>query len=376
MSEPTRSTYLRYGIALLAVVVAIGVLFIPRIGGQLGLTLFFAVLLSAWYGGLGPGVFATGLIILFALVWESLIARTFAPVKLASWSLFVLFGVLIAALVEALHQARWRAEASAAEARRHEEAVREADRRKDEFLATLAHELRNPLAAISAGAQLLRESPDEDDARWSREVIERQTAHLARLIDDLLDVSRISQGRIRLRKSLVDAADVVERACAAVRPLVQDRGQDFTLDSEPGALLLDADPTRLEQILVNLLSNAAKYTERGGRIVLETRREGPEIAFTVRDSGIGIAPEALARVFDLFFQADAAPDRTRGGLGIGLSLVRRLVELHGGRVEARSPGSGQGSEFTVRLPASAASSAADPDAEAVPCAEIHGIGPT
>jgi PAS domain S-box-containing protein len=233
----------------------------------------------------------------------------------------------------------------------HEVQLADADRRKDEFLAMLAHELRNPLAAINGAIDLAR-SPDMGSQReWTDDLVKRQVKHLARLIDDLLDVSRISQGKIQLRKEPVELHLVVERAVQLVAPLVEEKDLELAIALPPGPLPLEADPTRLEQILVNLLNNAAKYTDRGGRIVVSAQREGEELCVTVRDTGVGIDAEMLSQVFDLFTQVDVSLDRSRGGLGIGLTLVRRLVELHGGSVHAASEGLGKGSTFTVRLPA-------------------------
>jgi signal transduction histidine kinase len=238
------------------------------------------------------------------------------------------------------------------ERRLAEEALREVDRRKDEFLATLAHELRNPLAPIRNAVGLMRlRGPGDPDLRWAVDVVERQSQQLTRLVDDLLDISRIRRGKVRLTKEVVDLAAVVRSAVEAARPLLDERRHQLVVDLGDGPLPLEADPTRLAQVLANLLNNSAKYTEPGGHIRLTARREGGAVVIRVRDTGIGIGPELLPRVFDLFVQAEEARGRANGGLGIGLSLVRRLVELHGGTVEARSDGPGRGSEFAVRLPA-------------------------
>jgi PAS domain S-box-containing protein len=231
------------------------------------------------------------------------------------------------------------------------EQLAEADRRKDEFLAMLAHELRNPLAAIHSAVQLSALSGLEEHINWSMDVINRQIKHLTRLIDDLLDVSRITRGKIDLRKETVDVATIVNRAVESVRLLIDQRQHQLAVSCSPGTMWLEADPTRLEQILVNLLSNAAKYTDDGGRIWLSAGRDGDEIVIRVRDSGVGIPSAVLPRMFDLFAQGDRSLARSEGGLGIGLTLVRSLTELHGGRVEAASEGLGKGSEFVVRLPA-------------------------
>jgi len=237
------------------------------------------------------------------------------------------------------------------ELREAEEALREADRRKDEFLATLAHELRNPLAAISNAAEVARRSPDDEEARtWSAEVIERQVQQLGHLVDDLLDISRISRGKVQLRKELIDARSIVERAAQVVGPQMAEKGHELSIAVHEGRMAVEADATRLEQILVNLLSNAAKYTDAGGRITLSAWPEGGELVLRAEDTGIGIAPEKLPLVFELFEQVDDSITRSRGGLGIGLTLVKRLAELHGGTVAAESGGLGRGSTFSVRLP--------------------------
>jgi PAS domain S-box-containing protein len=227
----------------------------------------------------------------------------------------------------------------------------EADRRKDEFLAMLAHELRNPLSAINNAAQLIGKLETENELEWAKEVVLRQVEHLARLIDDLLDVSRISRGKIVLRKEPIDLLPVVTAAVEAVRPLLEERKHELSVSLSNGGLRLEADPLRLEQILVNLLTNAAKYTNAGGRIALTARREGDQVVVRVSDTGMGIAPDLMPRIFDLFAQGDRTIARSEGGLGIGLTLVQKLAEMHGGSVTAESEGLGKGSEFTVRLPA-------------------------
>jgi PAS domain S-box-containing protein len=229
--------------------------------------------------------------------------------------------------------------------------LRDADRRKDEFLATLAHELRNPLAPIrNAVALLSRSDGDVEAVEQARSVIERQADQMVRLIDDLLDISRISQGKVPLRKERVELAAVVQSAIEAVRPLLEVHGHELTVTLPPGPVWLDADPTRLAQVISNLLNNAAKYTEKGGHIWLIAEQRGGEVVVAIRDTGIGIAAEHLPHIFDMFSQVAPALERSQGGLGIGLALVRGLVELHGGSVDARSGGVGKGCEFIVRLP--------------------------
>jgi PAS domain S-box-containing protein len=233
-----------------------------------------------------------------------------------------------------------------------------ADKRKDEFLAMLAHELRNPLAPIRNSIQILRiHSTPDSEREWARDVIERQVDQMTRLVDDLLDVSRITSGKIRLQPAAVDVAAVMEGALEISRPLIDAHGHILTVSIEPRPLTVHGDATRLKQAISNLLSNAAKYTPNGGRISLTAAREGDDIVVRVRDSGIGIPAEMLPHVFDLFTQVHRSIDRTEGGLGIGLTLVRDLVEMHGGRVEACSAGSGQGSEFAIFLAAWAGTAA-------------------
>jgi PAS domain S-box-containing protein len=238
------------------------------------------------------------------------------------------------------------------ELRRRADEIAAADRRKDQFLAMLAHELRNPLAPIRNAVELMRQVETLDSSfQPNREMVERQVKNLARLVDDLLDVSRITQGSIRLRKEPVELRSILERAVDSTRPLVESRGHQLILELPREPIRLDADPTRLEQVVANLLNNAAKYTMPGGHIWLSAELVGKEAVVRVRDNGIGVPPDVLGRVFEPFVQTDGSLARSEGGLGIGLTLVRSLVEMHGGRVEAHSPGLGQGSEFTIRLPA-------------------------
>ncbi|MFO0910012.1 MAG: response regulator [Isosphaeraceae bacterium] len=241
--------------------------------------------------------------------------------------------------------------AGAIENARLYEELRANDRRKDEFLAMLAHELRNPLAAVNNALRVLRISRDDEGRNWASEVVERQFRQLARLIDDLLDVSRISSGKIRLQRELVAVEPVVMSAVESVRPLMTQKRHEFIVESDGQVHYLVADPVRLEQVLVNLLTNAAKYTEPGGRVCLRVEREGAELSFRIRDTGIGIPSEQVAQMFDLFAQGERSIARSEGGLGIGLTIARKLVEMHQGRIEAASDGLGTGSEFTVRLPA-------------------------
>jgi PAS domain S-box-containing protein len=227
----------------------------------------------------------------------------------------------------------------------------EAARRKDEFLAILAHELRNPLAPIRYALDIARQANASPEHRQrAEEIITRQVDQMARLLDDLLDVSRIARGQVTLRRKWVDLTSVVGCAIDAARPLLDVKAHRLSIDLPRETLRLNADPVRLTQILTNLLTNAAKYTDREGDIQLCARREGDEVVVSVRDNGIGIAPEMMPRMFTLFAQASPALQRSEGGLGVGLALVKGFVEMHGGRIEARSEGAGRGSEFTVRMP--------------------------
>jgi len=228
--------------------------------------------------------------------------------------------------------------------------LNEADRRKDEFLATLAHELRNPLAPIRTGVHIMRLTGAEASAQSVLPMMERQLQHLTRLLDDLLDVSRITRGKIALHVEPVDLGRTVQAALEACRPLIDKMGHELTVSLPPEPVTLDADPVRLAQIVSNLLNNAAKYTPPGGRIALHVERQGGEVEIRVTDNGTGIAPENLRRIFDMFTQVEGDTSQAQGGLGIGLALVKGFVVLHGGSVEARSDGPGRGSEFCVRLP--------------------------
>ena len=231
------------------------------------------------------------------------------------------------------------------------EALRESDQKKDDFIALLAHELRNPLAPIRNGLQDLRLAGGDVDAVGdARAMMDRQLSHMVRLIDDLLDVSRISRNKMELRRERVLLGDVIGSAVETARPLIEAAGHDLSASMPPGPVFLDADLTRLAQVFSNLLTNSAKYTGRGGKIRLAAERRGGEVVVTVRDNGIGIPAAALGNIFDMFSQVDRSVERSTGGLGIGLALVKGLVEMHGGTVTAASEGEGKGSAFTVRLP--------------------------
>ncbi|MDB6161865.1 MAG: histidine kinase [Gammaproteobacteria bacterium] len=253
-----------------------------------------------------------------------------------------------------------------------EEALKDVNQRKDEFLAMLAHELRNPLAPIRNAAQILRaHSTEEPELEWARTVIERQTQHLVRLVDDLLDASRIVRGKIVLKKSTMEISELIQHAVDTSQPLIRSRRHHLHVTLPPGSLTIEGDLTRLAQALANLLNNAAKYTDEGGQIWLDVSTDTRDVVLRVRDSGPGIAPTLLPHVFDLFTQAERPLDRAQGGLGVGLTLVKVLIEMHGGTVEARNAPAeslaesaarqglapGHGAEFIIRLPAQTAGAA-------------------
>lgn len=257
-----------------------------------------------------------------------------------------------------------------------QEHLQEVDRRKDEFLATLAHELRNPLAPIRNSLQFLRLSRgDQAASEHAAEIIDRQVNHLVRLVDDLLEVSRITRGKIELRTEPVDIASVISSAIETSRPIIEAAKHRLNVDVPSKPLMLEADAVRISQVISNLLNNAAKYTEPDGQILLTARGDAGDVVISVRDTGIGIPPEMLPKVFDMFTQVDGSLTRSQGGLGIGLTLSRSLVKLHGGRIDAHSAGAGRGSEFVVRLPC-ARPQQPPHDIEVLDCVSDNGSKPT
>jgi len=272
-------------------------------------------------------------------------------------------GVLVTDLTAQKHHEKL---AAAMEAqRRVEEALRESEanlrvalaasaeegRRKTEFIALLAHELRNPLAPIRNALPIVRQIGEADSVRPALDMMERQVNQMVRLVDDLLDVSRVTRGKVRLQQERLDLAAVVEQAVEAVRPMIDAAGQHLEVSSPPRPIQIDGDPARLAQVVGNLLSNACKFTPRGGRVRLAVEAAGREAVVRVEDNGVGIAADQLDHIFDMFAQVDTTLERSTSGLGIGLTLVRNLVEMHGGSVVAESPGVGRGATFVVRLPA-------------------------
>jgi CheY-like chemotaxis protein len=252
-----------------------------------------------------------------------------------------------------LERANLALQGEVAERARAEQALKEADRHKDEFLAMLAHELRNPLAPIRNAVHLMKlKSIDDSQLQLSRDIIERQLIQLSRLVDDLLDVSRITRGKINLARRRVELSELVARAVETVAPTIESRSHVLEVVMPTRPFMIYGDPMRLTQALGNVLANAAKYTDNGGHITLHAQRRRRDVEITIRDNGIGIVPEVLPCIFDLFTQLDRRTGRHQGGLGIGLALVRQLVEMHGGTVSASSEGPGKGSEFLIRLPLS------------------------
>jgi len=248
-----------------------------------------------------------------------------------------------------------------AERQRAEEALRnseaetrklvEADARKNEFLAMLGHELRNPLAPIRYAVKIMKQrGSDDSELCWARDVVDHQVRQMAALVDELLEISRVTTGKVRLQKEPIDVATIVAFAVETSRPIIEVLHHRLSIVLPPGPVMVDADSLRMAQVLSNLLNNAAKYSKSGGQIRLAVTVEDSEAVFRVRDKGIGIPAEMLAQIFDLFTQVDQSLDHSQGGLGLGLTLVRNLVEMHGGSVSAQSDGLGRGSEFVVRLP--------------------------
>jgi signal transduction histidine kinase/CheY-like chemotaxis protein len=301
----------------------------------------------AWRHGLGPALTTLGVGLALARFLFEEPRWTFAAISGADNAPLVislLLGVTTALLCESLRIAA-RFQASLAQQ------AREADARKDEFLATLSHELRNPLAPVRLALyQLEHIAPNDPRAAELHAMIDRQMDYMVRLVNDLLDVSRITRGKVELQLERVSLNEVVGAAVSLVRPLMEAKEHDLRVALPPVEVFLQADPVRLTQALANLLNNAAKYTQDRGRIWLNVALDGKQAFIRVRDTGIGIAPDMLQRIFDLFQQGHAAIEYSQGGLGVGLTLARNLVEMHGGRLEVASPGVGLGSEFSIRMP--------------------------
>jgi signal transduction histidine kinase len=338
----------RYGMAILLVCLAtvLSVWRLQELQYMRGIFFFAAIVISSWLGGLGPGLFAT---LLASLSIDYYLLPPFHSITsfredFLQTTLFMGLAALVAWLTTKRRSAEVR--------------LREADRHKDEFLSVLAHELRTPLSMIANAASILKLEPaNAEIVRRQQRMIERQARYMGSLLGDLLDITRIAQGKIRMEVGRVELGQIIENAVAQTRHQLEAHEHQLSVERPPAPVWIDGDPTRLEQVVVNLLNNAIKYTDNRGRISLSlTTQDGDELTpagtavLCVRDNGIGIPSELLPKIFSLYGQADAALKRSKGGLGIGLALVRNLVTLHGGSIEAHSAGPGQGSEFTVRLP--------------------------
>ncbi|MBI5500704.1 MAG: response regulator [Deltaproteobacteria bacterium] len=333
---------------------------------------FTAVALVSWLAGLAPGLLAVALA---ALAGNYLFIPPFGEWStgqnaLVATASFLVSGGFVALLCSLFRTAFLDLDVAHDVQRRAEEALREADRRKTEFLAVLSHELRNPLAPIRNGIYILRRAPaGGEQARRALDVIDRQATHLTRLVEDLLDVTRIARGKVRLKPERLDLSALVRRTVDDHRASLAGRGVALVVAIPATATVVSGDPTRLAQVVGNLLHNAAKFTPPGGSVAVSLAVEdGREAVVRVRDTGVGIAPDVLPHLFQPFMQADATLDRSSGGLGLGLALVRGLVELHGGSSTAASEGPGRGAEFCVHLPLEPGSAAACPPGEGAPAA--------
>jgi signal transduction histidine kinase/ActR/RegA family two-component response regulator len=329
------------------------------------LTFFAAVALSAWYGGLWCSIFTVALSYLIANLYfiPPYHALDFDSQSLSDWiNLLSFLGIssVIIGSIEAMRRARFKAEAGAAQVRLLLTKAEEADRRKDLFLATLAHELRNPLAPLSNALQLWSMRAPDASVADLRSIMSRQVRQLSRLIDDLLDISRIKHGRIQLRRATGQLRPLIEGAIEAARPLSDHFGHQLRSELAEQPIWVDADPARLTQVFTNLLINAAKHSGTGRRICVSSRSSDGLARVSISDDGAGIPTNMLTKIFEPFAQAEDRQERFYAGLGIGLALVKQLVELHGGTAEAHSAGPGTGSEFIVTLPTVAAPPAADP----------------
>jgi signal transduction histidine kinase len=356
-SSVWRDRALRWAVAVLATAAALVLrdALEPLLGGSLVFTtLFAAVAVAVMVGGYGPalvamlGGYAAAEYLFVVPVHTVFVSAPPNPLRLG---LYLVSCLIIIRFGGGLRSARRRLEREVAERRRLEEKLRAADKRKDLFLASVAHELKHPLAPIRNVLEILqlKDLPDKE-LRWARGVIDRQVKHLARLVDDLFDVSRILRGDMELRRERLPVSRIVADAVELCRPLVDDRRHELRIEPIRGELFVEGDPVRLTQVIGNLLDNAVKYTPAGGHIAVSAGREGGDAVIVVRDDGIGIPQTMLARVFEPYARSDQPLARSESGTGLGLSVVRDLVELHGGSIAAHSAGPGGGSEFRVRLP--------------------------
>jgi signal transduction histidine kinase/CheY-like chemotaxis protein len=333
-------------------------------------TLYGAVAIAVWFGGLGPAVMA--MVVGYAIVNVRYIAplgeiAIDGPADALALGVFALSCSLIIVLGEAMRRARDRYRASETELKERAAQLQRADANKSQFLAVLSHELRNPLAPLRNGLTLLKMQPEGVATAETRDMMERQIVQLTRLIDDLLDVSRIDRGKLELRTAPVAVAEVMRTGVETAKPNIDAKGQALAVSYPEAPLHVEGDAVRLAQVVANLLNNAAKFTPPKGRIGLSARAEQGIVALSVVDDGVGIAREHLQEVFDMFVQVDERHVAATGGLGLGLTLARAIVRRHGGEIEAKSPGRGKGAEFIVRLPlVSAPAAEAAKDAPASP----------
>jgi signal transduction histidine kinase/ActR/RegA family two-component response regulator len=352
---PDDATLLRYGAAvgIVLVIFAIRAALAPLLGVHAPLLPFLlGVLICAYVAGRGPALLASLITPILATLWFTRWPEDAPPLQwIAHVALFLLLAVITAVIMDALQSSMERARDSTREAEEAVAALREQDRRKDEFLAMLAHELRNPLTPIRNVAHILgRASPDEGTVKKAAQMIERQAGHLTRLVDDLLDVARITHRRIELQSDVVSLEEIISLAMETVQPALEARQQLVTITVTSVHVYVEGDVTRLSQVVGNLLGNASKFSPEGRRIHVNVGGDATQAILTVRDEGVGIDAQLLPKLFDLFLQGDRTLDRAQGGLGIGLTIVKNLVEMHGGTVEAASAGLGKGSEFRIRLP--------------------------
>jgi signal transduction histidine kinase/CheY-like chemotaxis protein len=350
---PLSATVMRYAAAagVVLFIFAIRAALTPLLGLQAPLLPFLlGVLLSAYLGGRGPAFLAAGITPILATVWFTSWPTDAPPQQwLLHVAFFLILSVLTILIMEAMQITVRRANENARRADASASALREADQRKDEFLAMLAHELRNPLTPVRNVAHILGRAPDAQTVQRASEMLERQASHLTHLVDDLLDVARITHRHVKLKREIVAVEEVVSMALESVQPMLEARRQMVSTVAATNTHV-DGDLVRLCQVLTNLLSNASKFSPEGSRIHLDVAAEGRDVLIAVRDEGEGIDPQLLPKLFDLFMQGDRSLDRPQGGLGIGLTIVKHLVEMHGGAVAASSTGLGKGSEFRVRLP--------------------------
>ncbi len=352
---PASAVVTRYCVALGVVIFifCVRAALSPVLGMQAPLLPFvLGVLLSAYLGGRGPALLASFVTPVLATLWF-----TNWPMDAPPWqwplhvAFFLVLAVMTTLIMHAMQVTVSAAEENAQRIEQSANALREANLRKDEFLAMLAHELRNPLTPVRNVAHILgRGTPDAATVRRASKMLERQANHLTHLVDDLLDVARITHRRIKLKREIISAEEFVTMALETVQPSLDARRQVLMLHPPPAAVYVEGDVVRLSQVITNLLTNASKYSPEGARIHVEISAEVDVVNVAVRDPGLGIDPQLLPHLFELFMQGDRSLDRAQGGLGIGLTIVRHLAEMHGGTVQASSEGLGKGSEFRVRLP--------------------------